>query len=79
MQNQPLEEQKQSPEVFYKKVFYKKFQNPHRKKPVLKPFENKVAGLQPASFFRKKTPTQVISCEVCYFDEHLQTMASGGV
>ena len=36
-------------------------------------------------FFKKETPTQVISCEVyetfknTYFEEHLQTAASGGV
>ena len=35
--------------------------------------------------FFKKTPTQVLSCEVCktfkntYFEEHLQMTASGGV
>ena len=35
------------------------------------------AGLEPASFFKKETPTQVLSCEVCeafkntYFEEHL--------
>ena len=35
--------------------------------------------------FLKETPTQVLSCEVCktfkitYFEEHLQTTASGGV
>ena len=35
--------------------------------------------------FQKETPTQVLSCEVCetfkntYFEEHLQTTASGGV
>ena len=35
--------------------------------------------------FQKETPTQVLSCEVCetfkntYFEEYLQTTASGGV
>ena len=35
--------------------------------------------------FQTGTPTQVLSCEVCetfkntYFEEHLQTTASGGV
>ena len=35
--------------------------------------------------FWKETPTQVLACEVCktfksaYFEEHLQTTASGGV
>ena len=35
--------------------------------------------------FEKETPTQVLSCEVCktfkntYFEEYLQTTASGGV
>ena len=35
--------------------------------------------------FLEKTPTQVLSCEVCdtfkniYFEEYLQTIASGGV
>ena len=35
--------------------------------------------------FLKETPTQVLSCDVCesfkntYFEEHLQTTASGGV
>ena len=36
-------------------------------------------------FLKKKTPTQVLSCEICeifkntFFEEHLQTTASGGV
>ena len=46
---------------------------------------NKVAGLDPASFFKKETPTQVLSYGVyetfrnTYFEEHQQTTASGGV
>ena len=47
-------------------------------------FFYEVVGLQPVSF-KKETPTQVLSCEVCetfknaYFEEYLQTTASGGV
>ena len=77
--------QKQSPEVFYKKRYFQKFRKLDRKTPALKLFLNKVAGFDRASFFLKKTPTQVLSCEVfetctsTYFEEQLQTTASGGV
>ena len=43
---------------------------------------NKVIGLQAWNFFKKETPTQVFSCEICeiykntYFEEHLRTTAS---
>ena len=52
---------------------------------MLESFFNKVASLQPGSIFLKKTPAQVLYCEVYktfksnYFEEHLQTTASGGV
>ena len=42
---------------------------------------NKVTGLQPATFQKKETTTQVFSCVVCeifkdtYFEEHLPAAA----
>ena len=51
---------------------------------MLESASNKVARLQPASFL-KRDSTQLLSCEVCetfkktYFEEHLQTTASGDV
>ena len=70
--------QKQSPGMFYKKVFLKILKT-SQENPCVEAFFNKVA------VFKKATPTQVRSCEVCeafkntYFEEHLQTTASGGV
>ena len=49
--------------------------------PVLESLFNKVASLKAYNFI-KKTPTQVLSCEICqifrntYFEEHLGTTAS---
>ena len=78
----PLEVQKQSPEVFWKKVL----------KILEISQENTCAGvflvkLQVFSqqVFKKETPTQMLSCEVwetlknTYFEEHLLTTASEGV
>ena len=48
-------------------------------------FFNKVAGLQPASFLKTDSNTSAFLCEVwetfknTYFEENLQTTASGGV
>ena len=61
-----------------------KFRKLHGKTPVLESF---LITLQAFSLqgFKRQTPTQVLSCEVSktfksvYFEEHLQTTASGGV
>ena len=56
----------------------KNFANVTGKKPILKSLFNKVAVLKACNFMvLKKTPTKVLSCEVCklfknnYFEEHL--------
>ena len=69
--------QKQPPEVFCKKMCSWKFHKIHRKTPVPEAFLNKVAGLRPATFlkkrlwpqacnfFKKETMVQVFPCEFC--------------
>ena len=53
IQKKPPEVQKQSPEVFCKKRYSKKFRKLHGKTPVLKSFLNKIASLQPATFLKR--------------------------
>ena len=46
--------EKQSLEVFYKKICSQKFPNIHRKTSVLESLFNKVAGLQACNFIKKR-------------------------
>ena len=75
--------QKQTPEVFYKKVvlrnFAKKFSGKHLCQSL---FFNIVAGLRPATLLKKVALAQVFSCEFCEiskitsFTEHYWTATS---
>ena len=82
IQKQPPEVQKQSTEVFWKKMYSKKFRKFHRETPVLESIFNKVADL--LQVFKRETPTQAFFYEVyktlksTYFEEHLQMTASVG-
>ena len=50
--------------------------------PVFESVFNRIADLQGCNVTKKKTPTQVFSCDICeivkniYFEEHLQTITS---
>ena len=63
----------------WKKVFLKMSQNWQENNCVGVSFFNKVSGFSPAILWKKRTPTQVFSCEFCkmfedtYFGKHLRT------
>ena len=71
----------QLPELFYKKVVLENFAKSTGKHLCQRLFFNKVAGLWPLN--KKETLAQVFSFDFCeifkntYFEEHLQTAASG--
>ena len=52
--------QKQPPEVFYKKVFLKIYQNSQEKKPVPESPFNKVADLRPATLLKRDSDASVL-------------------
>ena len=65
------EMQKQPQEVFFKKNCSTKFRNIHRKETVLESRFNRVAALKPATSSERDCYTNP------FFEEHLQTVASG--
>ena len=74
--------QKHPPEVFCRKGVLRSFAKFTGKHLCHGHFFNKVAGLWPAIFFKKKALVQVFSCEFCkiskniFSTEHPQTTAS---
>ena len=84
IKKQPPEVQKQSPEVFCKKSVLKNFANFTGKHLCWSIFIIKLQAFN-LQVFKKETPAQVLSCEVCetfknnYFEEYLQMAASEGV
>ena len=67
--------------ILWKKVFLKISQN-SQENACVSLFFNKVAGLRPATLWKKQTLAQVLSCEFCeifknaFFTEHLWMTAS---
>ena len=84
MQKQPPEMQKLPLEVFNKKNTFLKISQTSQENTCVGVFFMKLQAFS-LQVFQKETPTQVLSCEVCetfkntYFEEYLQTTASGGV
>ena len=54
IEKQPLEVQKQSPEVFCKKMYFERFRKLHRKAPVLKIFFKQSCRSSVCKLFRKR-------------------------
>ena len=71
------ESQKESTEVFYKKICSYKFHNIHKKTPMLESLFNKVAALQACSVIKRHSNMGLRkNFKKTYFGEHLRTAAS---
>ena len=70
-------DQKQPPEVFYKKSCSKTFGNIHRKTPTLESLLNRVTCLKTCNVIKKRLQRRLFSSEYCeifrntYFEEHM--------